>query len=168
MTYALVQNNNITQTGGLPETWWDGARYWDLRPMDADDLAAIGWHEVADAPRPADTATDTYERSIVLVNGVPTVTWTARPWTQAELAARTAAANEQTLRDGIAAEIAALKTSIDALKTGVLDVTNSTINGSPASYIKDTARAVRTTERSLIRVLKLISGAVADTALGAT
>jgi len=168
MTYALVQNDTIAQTGGLPETWWDGTRYWDLRPMTSPDLAALGWHEVVDTPRPADTATDTHERSIVLVNGVPTVTWTARPWTTEELAARTAAANGQTLRDGIAAEIAALKTSIDALKTGVLDTTNATINGSPASYIKDTARAVRTTERSLIRVLKLISGAVADSDLGAT
>jgi len=163
--YAHTANGTIDLVVP-PSVVYHAGRWWDLRyGFPADQ----GWHEVNEPARPADTTAATWDRGPVeLINGVPTLTWVERAWTQAELAARTAAANEQTLRDGIAAEITTLKTSIDTLKTGVLGTTNATINGSPASYIKDTARAVRTTERSLIRVLKLISGAVADTDIGAT
>lgn len=169
MRYALVLDldNTVTVVVG-PTVVTVGDRTWDLRDGLPADAADAGWAEVVATPRPADTATDTWTHSVTVVNGTPTDTWTARPWTTDELAARTAAANEQTLRDGIAAEIASLKTNIANLKTNVTDVTNPTINGSPASYIKDVARAVRSADRSIIRLAKLIGGLTADTDLGAT
>ena len=39
-----------------------------------------------ETPRPDDTATTTHDRAVELVDGVPTVTWTARPWTATEQA----------------------------------------------------------------------------------
>lgn len=73
--------------GTLP----DGRTVSGITPTNLDMLAACGWHPVTDTPRPDDTDTDTYERSIVNEAGTWTVEWTARPWTAAEIAARTRA-----------------------------------------------------------------------------
>lgn len=70
--------------GELP----DGRTVSGITPDNTTMLAACGWHPVTDTPRPDDTDTDTYERSIVNEAGTWTVVWTARPWTADELAAR--------------------------------------------------------------------------------
>lgn len=62
--------------------------WWDWR-TDTTTAAGRGWLPVTDTPRPADTATTTTtDYGVTLVGGVPTVTWTPRPWTPAELDAR--------------------------------------------------------------------------------
>ena len=72
-------------------------------------------------------------------------------------AAATLAANEAALRNG-------LQTAIDAALArqaeyqAVLNATNATINGSPASYIKAVARQGKRSERALIRLIRLIGG----------
>ena len=99
MTYALIQSGTITATGQLPR----GARrldtgQWVTPPQGAWTLelaAACGWLPVAEAPRPADTATTTSDYSVQLVAGVPTQQWTVRPWTEAELAAKAEAEQQQ-------------------------------------------------------------------------
>lgn len=87
MTYAFV-GDTITTIGRLPNS----ARRldndaWVMGLASApDDLReATGWLEVVDTDRPADTDTTTHDRSIELVADVPTVVWTERAKTQAEL-----------------------------------------------------------------------------------
>lgn len=79
--YAQIVDNIILQTGGLP----DSARrldtgQWILNLADADEPTreACGWYEVVDTPRPDDTPTATFDHSIELVDGTPTVVWTER------------------------------------------------------------------------------------------
>ena len=81
--HALIQDNQITQVGPLPRLYYDGTRWWDYR--DGQDPAAQGWHEIVETPRPDDTATTTHDRSIALVEGVPTVVWVARDKTPDEI-----------------------------------------------------------------------------------
>ena len=85
-------------------------RWWDCRDatIRAAYIAAADWRPVTDAPAPADTGTTTHDYSIALVGGVPTVTWTARPWTVEELAARA----EQAAADAKAAEDRAILDAI--------------------------------------------------------
>jgi hypothetical protein len=144
MTYALVRANVIEQVGP-PRLWFDGARWWDFRPADPATYAAAGWLPVTDVARPADTATDTFDRSVTLVGGVPTVTWTARPWTVEELAARTAAANEAVIDTGLAADIAVM--------AAIIAQTNADLKTDPSQEIKDIARAVRRLDRKVTRLL---------------
>ena len=72
-------------------------------------------------------------------------------------AAATLAANEAALRDGLAAAIDAALARQAEYQT-VLDATNATINGSPASYIKTVARQGKRSERALIRLIRLVGG----------
>ena len=89
----------IDQIGQPPALAYDGLRWWDLRPRDPATLAALGWQPVTDTVRPPDTDTTTADRSVALVGGIPTETWTARLWTAAELSTRA--------RDQVAATLAA-------------------------------------------------------------
>jgi hypothetical protein len=144
MTYALVRANVIEQVGP-PRLWFDGSRWWDFRPQDPATYAAAGWLPVTDVPTPADTATDTYDRSVTLVAGVPTVTWTQRPWTAEELAAREAAANEAVITTGIAADLTVM--------AAIIAQTNADLKTDPSQEIKDLARAVRRLDRKVARLL---------------
>ena len=114
MTYAFIINGTIeSEHGRLPS----GARRLDtgawITPLDRQwsqaEHEACGFIAVVDTARPNDTAQDTYVRSVTLPGGVPTVTWTARPWTQAELAARAAEVNRTTLGARVQPHIDALK-----------------------------------------------------------
>lgn len=101
--YALVQGGVVTETRPWhPQLWWDGARWWDLRSGQHDPGDA-GWHEVVETDRPEDTDTDTYTSTVELVDGAPTVVWTARPWTAEELAERAEGAAIADLRTRLAA-----------------------------------------------------------------
>ena len=87
--HALIQNDQITQVGALPKLWYDGTRWHDLRDDDGTYAAALGWLPVTYQPRPDDTATTTWDRDEpALVNGLPVVGWTERPWTEAEQAGK--------------------------------------------------------------------------------
>jgi len=99
--YALVQSNATQSVGRLPAS----ARRLDtqewvmgLETAGATLQQACGYFPVTDVPRPADTATDTFDRSVQLVNGTPTVVWTRRPMTAQELANVTATANRATIQ----------------------------------------------------------------------
>lgn len=87
-----------------------------------------------------------------------------RDYTQAEnqtaddaIAAAALAANEAALRNGLQAAIDAALARQAEYQT-VLDATNATINGSPASYIKTVARQGKRSERALIRLIRLVGG----------
>lgn len=86
--YAYVTDGTVQAEGTLPRS----ARrldtgQWVLGLHDATIALqqACGWYQATDTARPADTATTTYDRSVELVDGTPTVVWTERPKTQSEL-----------------------------------------------------------------------------------
>ena len=105
--YALIQDNQITHVGPRPSIWWDGDRWHDLRDDDGTQATTLGWLPVVETPRPDDTTTTTtHDRAVELVDGVPTVTWTARPWTATEQDNRA----EQAARlDDLAARVARIE-----------------------------------------------------------
>jgi len=73
----------ITDPSGIR---WDDGRRWDLRkPRTLQSwLQTYGWLPVVDTPRPDDTATVVHDRSVQLVDEVPTEVWTARTLTEDE------------------------------------------------------------------------------------
>ena len=114
MTYALVTNSTIQAVQGRPPT---SARRLDsgnwvlgLRTAPAALQQACGWWEITDTPRPDDTATTTHDRTVELVAGVPTVVWTERDKTQAELDAEAKATREQQIRGSVADYLSATDT----------------------------------------------------------
>ncbi len=74
-----------------------GTRLWSPYITEAE-LNGCGWFKVVSVARPADTQTQTSDRSVVLVAGVPTETWTVRAKTQAELDYDAAQTNGTTIR----------------------------------------------------------------------
>lgn len=112
MTYAFVTDATIQSLGRLPNS----ARRLDtgqwvmgLGTAPVGLQQACGWFEVVDTPRPADTATTTHDRSVELVNGTPTVVWTERPKTQAELDAEAAADRQRTRQVNVEQAVATLR-----------------------------------------------------------
>ena len=123
MAYAHVTAGTIDAIGQPPDVVFYGGRWYDLRTRDPDTLATVGWLPVTETPRPADTATTTHDYSVTLVAGVPTETWTPRPWTQAELNARAAEANRQQLEADTGADLTKLSDAIAALALLLGDAT---------------------------------------------
>lgn len=119
--------------------WDEALAVWVERTLTEEELA----HRNSDEPpppRPPDTATSTWESQTVEVAGVPTVQWIERLWTQEELEARAA----EEARQAAGAAVRSIKSDIQAERArlqAVLDTPNSTINGSPASHVKEVARA---------------------------
>ena len=99
MIHALVINDAIQSVGPLPRAarrLSDGA--WVTPPAGEwtpEQAADAGYFPVTETPRPDDTITTTHVESVVLVGGVPTQTWTPRPWTADEVAAREAQASAE-------------------------------------------------------------------------
>lgn len=71
--------------GQLP----DGRTVSGITPTNLEMLAACGWHPVTPTPRPDDTDTTTHDRTLTNTDGVWVEQWTARPFTDDELTART-------------------------------------------------------------------------------
>lgn len=92
MTYARITDGAIDTLGNLPA----GARRldtgaWVTPPKDGWTpalLAACGWFEVTETPRPDDTTEGTHTSDVVVVDGLPVRVWTYRAWTVEELAAQ--------------------------------------------------------------------------------
>jgi hypothetical protein len=145
MSYALVDDGTIEAEGPLPQS----ARRLDtgqwvmgLHTAPVELQEATGWLEVVDVERPADTATHTYDRSITLVAGVPTVTWTQRLKTAEETAAATAATNQASIVTNLNQDMVAVQ--------AILDTANATINANPAAHIKTMGRMLRRLGRTAL------------------
>ena len=117
---------------GRPEGGWD-----------APTLAMLGFVTVVEVARPADTATDTYVSGTSRSGSVVTRTWTARPWTAEELAARAANANRTALSDRVQAHITALR----AVKSST-----GTLTGAQLS------NAARANAAALLDVMRYLHG----------
>lgn len=123
--YAYVPDNQTVESvGRLPSA----ARRLDTQEWvlfvattPVDTLHACGWYAVTEVVRPADDATTTYDLSYMF-DGTTTVTqtWTARPKTQVELDADTAAAAQDTRATDLTTAVATLRQwASDAASTTV-------------------------------------------------
>lgn len=142
MTYAHIAGAAVDQVGRPPALAFDGTRWWDLRTLDPATLAACDWYPVVESPRPADTATDTYDPAYAVTGSSVAQSWTPRPWTAEELAAQAEAAAYEARRltvKAIIADLRAEKTRAQA----VIDTPNATIKTNPAPYVVDVARAAK-------------------------
>jgi hypothetical protein len=145
MSYAFVEAGTVEAEGALPQS----ARRLDtgqwvmgLRDAPVELQQATGWFEVTDVDKPADTATHTYDRSITLVAGVPTVTWTQRLKTAEETAAATASTNQASIVTNLNQDMVAIQT--------ILDTANATLNSNPAAHIKTMGRMLRRLGRTAL------------------
>ena len=129
MSYAYVTSNTVNaEAGRVPVA----ARRLDtgqwvlgLRDASVELQEACGWFAVTDTPRPADTDTDTHDRSVELIPG-PTVVWTERPWTPDELAGRVAAAESTARRTTLQAAMSTLRQWSDEAQATTVTTGNNT------------------------------------------
>ena len=177
VSYARVLENAVVSTDPPPDLlepddvtaegrWWDLRRHgYDQAVWEADVIGPHGWLEVVTTPRPPDTDTTTHDYALVLVDGVPTEVWTARPWTSDELAAAESQANTQQMvaeSDEAVDKLVLVVENLNALT----DLTNADINANPAAVIKDLARECKTIARQANREARLTSGRTEDTYTG--
>lgn len=105
--FAHITDGTVDQERpALPDIWRGPDRDWDLRDADDATMHAAGWWQVVDTARPADTATATSDRSVQLVDGIPTVVWTVRDWTSEEL---TTQAEQDARLDDLTARVARIE-----------------------------------------------------------
>lgn len=150
MQIAQIKDGQITAVSNTQrKPIYDGGRWWDLR----DDtvlqewLTVYNWVEVVQTPKPADTATDTYDkRSVELISGIPTEVWHSRPWTAEELANIAAIADRETTRTAIKAIV----TDLQAEKARAQEVIDSV--------------AATANEKKVARAAKRIADATIDLA----
>ena len=176
MSYARVLDG--TATAGHPPDLLDPSdvtaegRWWDLRRHDqpleeweSDTVGPHGWAPIVETPRPPDTDTTTHDYSLDVVDGQPVETWTPRPWTPAELEARTAQANTTQMVTESDESVDKLVAVVEALNA-ITDLTNAEINANPANVIKDVARELKTVARQANREARLTSGRTESTDTG--
>jgi hypothetical protein len=178
MSYARVLDDAIASTTPPPDLlepddptaegrWWDLRQHgYDLATWESEIVGPHGWLPIVTTPRPLDTATDTFDYSVELVDGVPTETWTQRPMTQAELDAREAATNTTQMVSESDEAVDKLVLVVENLNL-ITDMTNAEINQNPAAIIKDVARELKTVARQANREARMTSGRTEDTYTGA-
>ena len=177
MSYARVIDGAIVSTEQPPDLleptdvtargqWWD-LRYHDytLLTWEAEIVGPHGWLPVVTVTRPPDTATDTHDYSVQLIDNVPTEVWTQRPWTQAELDAQEAATNTAEIVAESDESVDKLVAVINALNA-ITDMTNAAINANPAAVIKTLTRECKTIARQVNREARMTSGRTEDTDTG--
>lgn len=87
MAYARIIGDDVAEMPVPSSARRLDTGEWVLGLPDAPDAlkAACGFKPVTETPRPADTPTDTFDRTITLLAGTPTVAWAQRPKTEMEL-----------------------------------------------------------------------------------
>ena len=135
-SYALVVNSAIQSEGPLPlsarrldtQDWVMG-----LATAPVELVEACGYFPVVDAPRPADTPTTTWTRTLSLLAGEPTVVWVERAKTQTEIDNATINVNDQTIRDLIQTAIDNNTTALSNIATARTNVTTNVVNANAAN-----------------------------------
>ena len=77
--HASIIDGQILTTGSLPTTARrtdTGAWVLNLTDAPVELREACGWYEVIDVERPPDTDMTTFDRTVELVDGTPTIVWT--------------------------------------------------------------------------------------------
>lgn len=127
MKYAKVVDAVIVTLGAVPvadRRLDTGGWILGLRDASEADQQACGWFPVTSTPRPADTASTTFDYGIELVAGTPTEVWTERPKTSDELDND----DRDTKLVTVAASIATLRQwAVDAASTNVTNGNNTAV-----------------------------------------
>ena len=152
--HALAIDGVIKELGTLPRA----ARRLDtgewvlgLRDAPVELQQATGWFEVVDVDQPAGDLTTTHDHTVQLVDGSPTVVWTARAKTPEELAQDAAAANRSAIETNLLADMATMQAVIDAPNPSFTDVAGAqTAARAAARERKDIARMLRRIGRHLL------------------
>lgn len=157
--HALIENNVITALRVAPA----GGAWEDDQWLDFTDPTVLsewearhGWTPVVETPRPEDTETVKHDEAVVLADGVPTQTWTARPWNAAEIADRDDRLARAADRAAVRALVDSINASIDEAKAAkvaaqaVIDAVAPTTVPQVWARVKDLAKAVRDTDNALI------------------
>ena len=152
--YAHVAGSTVDTMSALPRLYLDGTVWHDWRGPGPwrTEPGDVGWFPIMLSPRPADTDTTTHDESVALVNGLPVQTWTPRPWTAEQLAARQAAADRKANR----AAVKAIITDLQAEKARcdvVIAKPNNTITGADT---KDVARAGKRIADAAIELARFV------------
>ncbi len=92
-----IDSTEVGQPVDLQLRDGSGTRLWSPYITETE-LNACGWFTVVSVARPSDTQTQTTDRSLTVVAGKPTETWTIRAKTQAELDSDRDAANRATIQ----------------------------------------------------------------------
>lgn len=141
--YAHITNGVIDSINQVPpEQVFQDDRWWDLRPLDPEVLAVVGWYPVFENTRPADTATNTSEPVYSADGTTVTQTWQVVPKTPERIAKDLADSNANAI-------LQLLTDTMPTLET-ITNTTNANMTGNTAAAaIKDLARA----NRRIIRLL---------------
>ena len=149
--HALIENNVITALRDTPT----GGAWEDDQWLDFTDPTVLsewearhGWTPVTLTPRPEDTETVKHDEEVVRVDGVPTPTWTARPWHAAEVAERDRAITATKLAADTTADEAKIVRAITDLLTLLSDDTTA---GSIRAIMGPSAAAAGTTSLRALR-----------------
>lgn len=140
--YARVQEEEVVEILDRPSrpVWYSG-RWWDVRDDGefAKYLESAGWVSIQEVPKPADTDAGVWVRNYLVVSGIPTVSWTQVPFTEAQVSAKQEAASRETARTAVKAIINDLQAE-KARADAVIAKANNTISGADT---KDVARAAK-------------------------
>lgn len=93
----VIDSPEVTRPTDLHLRDGSGTRLWSEYITEAE-LNQCGWFKVITVSRPADTPTQTSDRSLIVSLSGPTELWTVRNKTQAELDADRDQANNTTIR----------------------------------------------------------------------
>ena len=156
--YAHVAGSTVDTVSALPRLYFDGIEWHDWRGPGPwrTEPADAGWFPIMLSPRPDDTDTTTHDEKVVLVDGVPVQTWTARPWNTAEVGERDDRLARAADRAAVRALVAGINASIDEAKAAkvaaqaVVDAVAPTTVPQVWARVKDLARATRDTDNALI------------------
>lgn len=175
--YARVLDNAIATLDPPPDLlepddptaedrWWDLRRHEYVPSVwEAEIIAPHGWLPIVTTDRPPDTATETHDYAVELVDGVPTEVWTPRSKTADELASEEAMVNTQQMVAESDPAVDKLIAVINALNA-ITDMTNASINQNPAAVIKNLTRECKTIARQVNREARMTSGRTEDTDTG--
>lgn len=157
MTFALIVGNTVQALGRLPESARrldDGSLVIGLADATRELREATGWFEVVDTTRPTDTAEATYDRSIALVSGVPTVVWTERAKTADELAGQQQQANRTTVQDRLRADLATIDAIVGTAAVSVTGSTVAEVRSSTQAALRDLQRQTKDVARIAKRLIR--------------
>jgi hypothetical protein len=136
MAYAYVQDGTIGSVGAMPvaaRRQDTGEWVMGLRQASPELQQATGWYAIQNTAQPADTPTTTHDRSVELVDHGdgdgprPTVVWTERAKTAAELQAETDEADRETKRSNYQGAVATLRQWADDAE-GITVTTGNAVN----------------------------------------
>lgn len=165
--YALVIDGTVQGVfGRLPQAARNLTTGEWVCPEGGDwsvaEAEACGYFEVVETVRPPDTQATTFTGVVQMVSGTPTLVWTEVPKTQEQITAETEQTNLSTIDSNLLGDLDQLAIRITEMST-LIGVTNSTINGSPASYIKNVAQAVRDCMQAERRLIRKVRGVLDGT-----